>query len=608
MSSSSSSLRSCLSVLKHETKFSATLLFFTFGQAMSASLPGAVEEPCEPQHGKQFSLHPSHRTSQKTLVKTGSSPWQQCQFMVPLEEKYRCEACRDVLQEPRQTACGHRFCLQCITTILSQARPACPIDDEILRPDEVFTDNCCRREILVLRVHCPNEKQGCKTTPSLSTLNEHLSNCHWEPVQCSFHGCPQRPLRKYLEQHIASCPLRQRSCKFCLLPISLTDTKKHYETQCQKYLIPCPNHCDKGDIPRDELPTHLSCCPYRQAECSFSTCGCIYKGTLQGLKEHEEAALQHHLALVTSRNTDLELKVAVLHSQLVERGQVIEQLVQKVRQLEREILAQGQAGSKQEARLSNTQRMLAMQTEKLLKLQDVIQLSSKNDDQHFLHKGVQSMRDDIANLKARVEHFEENRTNRTQDENFGTMESSLNRHNEQLRQHDARLLDMDLRFQVMETTSYNSKLIWKIRDYSRRKLDAVTGKTLSLYSQPFYTSAFGYKMCARVYLNGDGMGRGTHLSLFFVVMRGEYDALLPWPFRQRVTLTLMDQGVGRKHLSDTFKPDPSSTSFSRPASDMNIASGCPLFVSHDLLKTGSYVCDDTIFIKVVVDNSDLAEP
>lgn len=43
-------------------------------------------------------------------------------------------------------------------------------------------------------------------------------------------------------------------------------------------------------------------------------------------------------------------------------------------------------------------------------------------------------------------------------------------------------------------------------------------------------------MCLRIYLNGDGTGRGTHLSLFFVVMRGHSDALLKWPFNQKVTL------------------------------------------------------------------------
>lgn len=43
-------------------------------------------------------------------------------------------------------------------------------------------------------------------------------------------------------------------------------------------------------------------------------------------------------------------------------------------------------------------------------------------------------------------------------------------------------------------------------------------------------------MCLRIYLNGDGTGRGTHLSLFFVVMKGPNDALLRWPFNQKVGL------------------------------------------------------------------------
>lgn len=34
---------------------------------------------------------------------------------------------------------------------------------------------------------------------------------------------------------------------------------------------------------------------------------------------------------------------------------------------------------------------------------------------------------------------------------------------------------------------------------------------------------------------GDGNGKNTHVSLFFVVMKGDFDALLPWPFQQKVT-------------------------------------------------------------------------
>lgn len=50
----------------------------------------------------------------------------------------------------------------------------------------------------------------------------------------------------------------------------------------------------------------------------------------------------------------------------------------------------------------------------------------------------------------------------------------------------------------------------------------------------FYTAKYGYKLCLRLYLNGDGTGKKTHLSLFIVIMKGEYDALLPWPFRNKV--------------------------------------------------------------------------
>uniref|UniRef100_H2YYB2 MATH domain-containing protein n=1 Tax=Ciona savignyi TaxID=51511 RepID=H2YYB2_CIOSA len=157
------------------------------------------------------------------------------------------------------------------------------------------------------------------------------------------------------------------------------------------------------------------------------------------------------------------------------------------------------------------------------------------------------------------------------------------------------------------STNYTGVMTWIIQNYQRHKREAESGRVLSIYSQPFYTSRYGYKMCARIYPNGDGMGKGTHMSLFFVVMKGEYDALLPWPFRQKVTLMLLDQGVDRRHLSDTFRPDPTSSSFKQPTSDMNIASGCPLFVAHSVIKGSSYVKEDTIYIRIHVDTSDICD-
>jgi len=115
-------------------------------------------------------------------------------------------------------------------------------------------------------------------------------------------------------------------------------------------------------------------------------------------------------------------------------------------------------------------------------------------------------------------------------------------------------------------------------------------------------------MCARIYLNGDGMGRGTHISVYFVVMcgrlRGQYDALLRWTFRQKVTFMLLDQD-NTEHVIDAFRPDPSSSSFQRPRRETNIASGCPMFFSLAELDSHAYVRDDIMFLKVTVDTSDL---
>ena len=164
-------------------------------------------------------------------------------------------------------------------------------------------------------------------------------------------------------------------------------------------------------------------------------------------------------------------------------------------------------------------------------------------------------------------------------------------------------LDQELRLQLLERATYNGVLLWKIDDFARRRKEAVDGVTMSLYSIPFYTSRHGYKMCARVYLNGDGMGKGTHLSFFFVVMKGPFDALLPWPFKQKVSLTIINQ-AGKKHVTDTFHPDPQSNSFQRPTQkEMNVASGCPMFIRHEQLLNGGFVKDDCIFLRTVVDTS-----
>ena len=167
--------------------------------------------------------------------------------------------------------------------------------------------------------------------------------------------------------------------------------------------------------------------------------------------------------------------------------------------------------------------------------------------------------------------------------------------------------DRDFRLSLMENSNHDGTMIWKIPQFSQRMEDARTGKYTSIFSLPFYSSRYGYKMCLRLYILGDGIGKGTHMSLFFVVMKGEFDNILQWPFTHKVTFKLINQCGGRD-IIDIFQPDPLSSSFQKPKSDMNVASGCPRFVSLNELMQGGFIVEDTMFIKVKVDVTTIKYP
>ncbi|PKK17224.1 TNF receptor-associated factor 2 [Columba livia] len=193
------------------------------------------------------------------------------------------------------------------------------------------------------------------------------------------------------------------------------------------------------------------------------------------------------------------------------------------------------------------------------------------------------------------------RQHRLDQEKIETLSNKVRQLERSIGLKDLAMAEMEEKIRNMEASTYDGVFIWKITEFARKRQEAITGRSPAIFSPAFYTSKYGYKMCLRVYLNGDGTGRGTHLSLFFVVMKGPNDALLRWPFNQKVTLMLLDQN-NREHIIDAFRPDVTSSSFQRPVTEMNIASGCPLFCPVSVMEAkNSYVRDDAIFIKAIVD-------
>ena len=152
----------------------------------------------------------------------------------------------------------------------------------------------------------------------------------------------------------------------------------------------------------------------------------------------------------------------------------------------------------------------------------------------------------------------------------------------------------------MEKKTLNGELLWKIDKLDFRMAQAKLGKVAALHSAPCYTKQYEYKYCVRLYLQGDGEGRGTHISIFFVVMKSEFDELLQWPMRKQVIIQLLNLRNEADSVIETFFSNTRLSSFQRPTENMNVAVEYPRLISIEQFLNRGFVKDNSTFIKVTV--------
>ena len=148
------------------------------------------------------------------------------------------------------------------------------------------------------------------------------------------------------------------------------------------------------------------------------------------------------------------------------------------------------------------------------------------------------------------------------------------------------------------------QLSWRINDVEKLLSRAREKSSTVLESSPFYSANHGYKLKLYVYPNGDTTRKHNYLSVFLVLMEGEYDSLLPWPFHQRITFILVDQQEGtdeKKNIVMDFITDPSLSSDAKSAGKVVKPSiGFARFVSHKNLKTRRYIVNDSLLLQIEV--------
>ena len=168
-------------------------------------------------------------------------------------------------------------------------------------------------------------------------------------------------------------------------------------------------------------------------------------------------------------------------------------------------------------------------------------------------------------------------------------------------QETTRNLEEKVRALEMNPQNENMRVLWKIDNFTQILRRAKARVRSKIAHAPFYTPNDGYKLKVSISPNGSLPNEwNTHLAVFFVVMKGDYDSALPWPFNKKVTFTLIDQQEDlsqRENVVREIIPE-NIYCFRRPKSEENYGCKISRYISHHELYTRNYLVDDTLFLQI----------
>ena len=361
-----------------------------------------------------------------------------------------------------------------------------------------------------------DRKSGCDWTGELGELDRHLNlnpelgrqliGCDFADVACTH--CCERFQRRHVHAHQTdSCPQRPFSCDYCDDYISAyEDVVSNHWSVCRCYPVPCPNNCGVNPE-RQNVETHVNTeCPLT---CDFRYTGCEVQLTRKDMLTHVAENLTTHTSLLTTQTQMTSGSGAQGH----QANHVLPHW---------NLLA-----------LHNQQltRMTIQLKESLEECKCKIQ-ELKQENESLKREVNEAVKNDIAQL--RKETQEETKM-------FGiSLRAAVADQFESLKQQVAELQHM-----------YSRVLVLPIK-LMMNNYEAMRRSNKVWYSPPFYTHPQGYKMCLRVDANGSGGGKGTHVSVFAHLMRGEFDDHLKWPFQGHVVIQLCNQLQDKYHRGYTI--------------------------------------------------------
>lgn len=530
------------------------------------------------------------------------------EFLPTLDSKYECSICLLALRAPYQTTCGHRFCRNCIFNCISEGKCHCPLDNKVLTENDMFPDSCVEREILQLRVKCPNYTLGCSRTVDLNYVDAHTQGCDYQPVICP-NECAATVLQKELEHHLLSqCILRLTKCQLCEQPCAFDQEQVHLLT-CVYVSVAC--ELCSAMMPRGNVGKHMTTtCPKVVVACTFVEHGCQEKMNRSNLDEHMTQAVQHHIQLLSSAYKKINTFVSDLSRTVG--------LFQGSGNFSRQPSLRSHASTSSpiaEHQICPNFDVLSIHCDRTLEKGvgfneefnggesafgavggiDAYDLGKDN------HNESSSKTDDKAQSQTQMILKDLSEKSVNLDQRMLEETIRLNNLSKRIEEIDRRvedsLADFNGRF-------CNGEFVWKIPQYSNECYEQRQRPGLLVKHSPsFYTSQFGYKFCIRT--NVTRKNYENFLSLYIHMMQGENDCFLDWPFHGQITLSVLDisNSPKKNHATEIMASKPGLEAFNRSPDVRNMKGfGFTEFLnlSKILDPESCYLRNDTLFIKAIV--------
>ena len=410
--------------------------------------------------------------------------------------------------------------------------------------------------------HCPADDELIERTfPDRSALTDIMNlKCFCLSV---LEGCKWQGLLLYLEEHV-------ESCEFCVQN-------------------PCPYHdfhC-KFMGSRASIEQHLQD-DYLKHDCllAISLNGVlkVMEGNRTGLCRIKKDTVDFEKSFVKI-NHELLLVEEKLKGilQLVESEETNTHRMREQCNVFEELLSSGESKKSKFIAFHNKFKELVKNVDiQMAFVNDVDKNSDKNKE-----KGTATVKRPLVDKVKRLE--ESNKT------------------------HGKQIGDLGIKIRIFQCSSNDGNYTWKLDNLNTRLAEAKSGKVCELYTPPLYTSNFGYKYSAKVMLAGEidrvANNNANHMAFYIVIMQGDFDEILEFPFPYPITITLMSTS-NKANISHTLYPDPDKVHFQKPYKNMNPAIGFARFCPHNKLMSGGFIKNDAIYFKLTVEKTgiDVKEP